>query len=152
MMMVKKFALAPSYLLILFLLSEIHYYNVYSYSHISFCCLKHYLNEYTLPTSIAFPMRTHLFSKISNVAEEEALKWFDEAIVFVRAGSGGAGATAFKFGKGRQHSIPNGGSGGNGGNVIFVVDNSLNTLLGFRAKNSFRAGNGDSGGLVCHWE
>jgi hypothetical protein len=36
-----------------------------------------------------------------DISEQEAFMWFDEAHVFVRAGSGGAGAATFKFGKNR---------------------------------------------------
>ena len=82
-----------------------------------------------------------------DVTAEESLRWFDEAVVYVRAGSGGAGATTFKFGKARQHALPNGGSGGNGGNVMLVADRSLNTLLGFRANNNYKAEHGSPGAM-----
>jgi len=82
-----------------------------------------------------------------DITEQEAFLWFDEAFVHVRAGSGGAGSSAVKFGKGRQHVAPSGGSGGNGGSVIFTVDSSFNTLLGFRGRSSFRAENGQDGGI-----
>ena len=82
-----------------------------------------------------------------DITEEEAFLWFDEAMVYVRGGSGGAGATTFKYGKGRQHNAPSGGSGGDGGNVIFTVDPNFNTLLGFRGRSSFRAANGENGDL-----
>jgi hypothetical protein len=80
-----------------------------------------------------------------NVEEEEALQWFDEAYIHLKAGSGGEGATTFKFGKGRSHAFPNGGSGGNGGSIYFVCDTSINTLLGFRGHASFKAGSGEPG-------
>jgi hypothetical protein len=41
-----------------------------------------------------------------DITEEEAFLWFDEALIFVRGGSGGAGSNAFKYGKGRQHIAP----------------------------------------------
>jgi GTPase involved in cell partitioning and DNA repair len=34
----------------------------------------------------------------------------------------------------RQHAAPSGGSGGDGGNVIFYVDDNFNTLFGFRGR------------------
>lgn len=80
-----------------------------------------------------------------DITEEEAFLWFDEALVHVRAGSGGPGSNTFKYGKHRQHVSPNGGSGGDGGNVIFTIDRSSNTLLGFRGKTGFRAENGVPG-------
>ena len=74
----------------------------------------------------------------SDITEAEAFQWFDEAYVHVRAGSGGSGSNAMKFGKHRQHVAPQGGSGGTGGSVIFTVDSSSNTLLGFRKCIVFR--------------
>lgn len=82
-----------------------------------------------------------------DITEKEAFLWFDEALVYVRAGSGGSGSNAVKFGKARQHVAPSGGNGGNGGNVIFEVDDSFNTLLGFRGKSFYRAENGNDGDL-----
>lgn len=82
-----------------------------------------------------------------DITEQEAFLWFDEAFIHVRAGSGGAGSNAVKFGKARQHVAPTGGSGGTGGSVIFTVDPSFNTLLGFRGRSSFRAENGADGDL-----
>lgn len=82
-----------------------------------------------------------------DISEEEAFLWFDEALVHVRAGSGGAGSNAFKFGKARQHVAPSGGSGGNGGSVVLTVDPSFNTLLGFRGRSNHRAQNGFDGEL-----
>jgi GTP-binding protein len=81
----------------------------------------------------------------NEVTEESAFQWFDEAVVYVRAGTGGTGSTGMKFGKNRQHVKPTGGNGGDGGNVIFTVDNNLNTLLGFRGKGNFKAENGVDG-------
>ena len=40
---------------------------------------------------------------------------------------------------------PSGGSGGDGGNVIFTVDPSFNTLLGFRGRSNFKAEHGAEG-------
>ena len=55
--------------------------------------------------------------------------FFDEAIIYVRAGSGGQGANTYKR-IGAQQGPPDGGNGGNGGNVMLHVDPSLNTLAG----------------------
>ena len=56
--------------------------------------------------------------------------FFDEAVIYVRAGSGGQGASTYKKGAGGQDGPPDGGNGGKGGNVVLVVDESLNTLAG----------------------
>lgn len=82
-----------------------------------------------------------------DITEEEAFLWFDEALIYVRGGSGGAGSSAVKFGKGRQHTAPTGGSGGNGGSVKLVADSSMNTLLGFRGSSSYKATNGQNGDM-----
>lgn len=58
--------------------------------------------------------------------------FYDEAIIYVRAGSGGQGASTYarisSNGSGKTLGKPNGGQGGNGGSVILQVDSSLNTL------------------------
>jgi GTP-binding protein len=56
--------------------------------------------------------------------------FFDEATIYVRAGSGGQGASTYKKGVGGQDGPPDGGNGGRGGDVVLVVDDSLNTLAG----------------------
>jgi len=57
--------------------------------------------------------------------------FFDEANIYVRAGSGGQGASTYrKAGPTFQDGVPDGGNGGNGGNVILMVDENLNTLAG----------------------
>lgn len=56
--------------------------------------------------------------------------FFDEATIYVRAGSGGQGASTYKKGVGGQDGPPDGGNGGRGGDVLLVVDDSLNTLAG----------------------
>ena len=48
--------------------------------------------------------------------------------MYVRGGSGGQGAATFKLINGRQKGMPDGGSGGRGGDVVFVCDGKINTL------------------------
>jgi GTP-binding protein len=74
-----------------------------------------------------------------------ALYCFDEAVIYVRGGSGGHGSNSFKFGKGRQHLGPVGGSGGDGGRIILRVDPNVNSLRKFKFLKSFRAENGLDG-------
>ena len=66
-------------------------------------------------------------SSLSSVNE---YSFFDEATIYVRAGSGGQGASTYKKGVGGQDGPPDGGNGGRGGDVVLVVDDSLNTLAG----------------------
>jgi hypothetical protein len=102
--------------------------------------------KYKSPTVLhANPINADGSKYRGDITEEEAFLWFDEAMVFVKAGSGGAGSSAVKFGKARQHVAPSGGSGGDGGNVIFTVDPSFNTLLGFRGKSHYKAEHGREG-------
>jgi hypothetical protein len=56
--------------------------------------------------------------------------FFDEATILVRAGSGGQGAGTFIKKVGGQNGPPDGGNGGRGGNVVLIVDPTLNTLAG----------------------
>ena len=56
-----------------------------------------------------------------DVTESEAFLWFDEALIHVRAGSGGAGSSAVKFGKSRQHVAPSGGSGGKSLLLLYAI-------------------------------
>lgn len=106
------------------------------------------LNHNSRPTVLgANPVTSDGSNYRTDVTEDEAFLWFDEALVHVRAGSGGQGANTFKYGGRKQHASPNGGSGGLGGSVVFTLDRSCNTLLGFRGKGGARAENGKDGNL-----
>ena len=69
----------------------------------------------------------------------------DEAIIEVRAGNGGNGMATFLREALRPLGGPAGGNGGDGGSVSLVADASLNTLLKFRWRRHFIAGNGGNG-------
>lgn len=72
--------------------------------------------------------------------------FIDKAIIEIRAGSGGNGAVAFHREKYVAAGGPDGGDGGKGGNVVFVVDEGANTLSDYRYKRKFAAQNGEQGG------
>lgn len=76
-----------------------------------------------------------------------AVRCFDTARVYVKAGDGGAGCVAFRREPYVEKGGPNGGNGGKGGNVWVIADEGLNSLLSFRSQCHFRAGNGSAGGL-----
>ncbi|RYG74814.1 GTPase ObgE [Lentibacillus lipolyticus] len=69
----------------------------------------------------------------------------DQVSVYVKAGDGGNGLAAYR----REIYVPKGGpaggDGGNGGNVIFKVDEGLNTLMDFRYNRHFKAKRGENG-------
>ena len=75
----------------------------------------------------------------------------DKATIKVKAGSGGNGAVAFHREKYVAAGGPDGGDGGNGGSVILRVDEHMSTLMDFRYKRKYVAGNGADGtGKRCN--
>ncbi len=70
----------------------------------------------------------------------------DSAKIYVKAGNGGNGMVSFHREKYIAAGGPDGGDGGKGGDVIFVVDEGLNTLIDFRYKKNFKAEAGQDGG------
>ena len=74
-----------------------------------------------------------------------ASPFVDKVTLQVRAGDGGAGAVAFHREKYVAAGGPDGGDGGRGGNIVFTVDDHMSTLMDFRYKRKFVAGNGQPG-------
>jgi GTP-binding protein len=72
--------------------------------------------------------------------------FIDEAKIYVRSGKGGDGMVHFLQQKFITHGGPDGGDGGKGGNIIFVVNNHMNTLQLFQHKTHFIADDGKKGG------
>lgn len=70
----------------------------------------------------------------------------DIAKIKIKAGNGGDGAVAFHREKYVASGGPDGGDGGKGGDIIFVVDDNLATLADFRYKRKYAAKNGLPGG------
>ncbi|WP_163970121.1 GTPase ObgE [Oceanobacillus halotolerans] len=69
----------------------------------------------------------------------------DQVNVYVKAGDGGNGLVAYRREKYVPKGGPAGGDGGNGGDVVFEVDEGLNTLMDFRYNRHFKAKRGENG-------
>ena len=74
-----------------------------------------------------------------------AVSFVDKATIHVIAGRGGDGAVAFHREKYVAAGGPDGGDGGRGGDIIAVVDDHMSTLMDFRYKRKYVAGNGMNG-------
>ena len=73
------------------------------------------------------------------------MKFLDQAKIYVASGKGGKGCVSFRREKYIEYGGPNGGDGGRGGDVIFVTDQNLNTLIDFRYQQHFKAMKGRDG-------
>lgn len=74
------------------------------------------------------------------------MKFVDQVQIHVKAGDGGNGAIAWRREKFIPRGGPSGGDGGNGGDVVLVVDPQLSTLLDYRYVREHKAKNGEAGG------
>lgn len=75
----------------------------------------------------------------------------DRAKIYIRSGKGGDGHVSFRRELYVPCGGPDGGDGGRGGDIIFVVDDGLNTLSDFRQIQKYAAKDGESGGKRrCH--
>ena len=73
------------------------------------------------------------------------MKFLDQAKIYCRSGDGGDGVVAFRREKFIEFGGPDGGNGGRGGDVVFVAERNLNTLIDFRYTQHFRAKKGGNG-------
>jgi len=74
-----------------------------------------------------------------------SMKFVDEVTIQVEAGRGGDGCLSFRREKYIPKGGPNGGDGGEGGDVFLVADEALNTLVDFRYRRHFKAASGGHG-------
>src|SRR5215467_4564640 len=73
------------------------------------------------------------------------MKFLDEAKVYIASGAGGNGCISFRREKFIEFGGPNGGDGGNGGDVVVEAVNGLNTLIDYRYQQHFKAQRGGNG-------
>ena len=71
--------------------------------------------------------------------------FIDTATIWLHAGKGGDGAVTFHREKFVAAGGPDGGDGGRGGDIIFVADDNLSTLMDFRYKRKYTAPDGENG-------
>ncbi len=72
--------------------------------------------------------------------------FIDQVNIFVKSGKGGDGMVHFRREKFVPLGGPDGGDGGKGGDVVFEVKATLNTLSAFRKNEKFAANPGKNGG------
>lgn len=70
----------------------------------------------------------------------------DQAKIYIKAGDGGDGAVLFHREKYVAAGGPDGGDGGKGGDIVFVVDDNISNLIDFRYKRKYVAEKGQNGG------
>lgn len=70
----------------------------------------------------------------------------DEAKIYIKAGDGGDGAVSFHREKYVAAGGPDGGDGGKGGDIVFMVDDNISNLINFRYKKKYTAEKGQNGG------
>lgn len=71
--------------------------------------------------------------------------FIDYAQIVIKAGNGGDGKVSFFTARYVPNGGPDGGDGGKGGDIVFVADRNLNTLVDFKFNRFFRAENGERG-------
>jgi GTP-binding protein len=74
-----------------------------------------------------------------------AMHFLDQAKIYIRSGAGGPGAVSFRREKFLEYGGPDGGNGGDGGDIVFEAVAGLNTLIDFRYTQHFKAPRGGHG-------
>ena len=96
-------------------------------------------------TSEAGPCRLNVWNNVSSSLDWLGTMFVDQAEIDVRSGNGGPGCVSFRREKYVPKGGPDGGCGGDGGDIVFEVDSQMNTLTVFAGKHHWSAGNGMHG-------
>lgn len=73
------------------------------------------------------------------------VKFIDEAKIYIKSGAGGRGCVSFRREKYVPRGGPNGGDGGNGGDVVMITNENMSSLLDHRYRQHYRAKRGEHG-------
>lgn len=71
--------------------------------------------------------------------------FIDSAKIYIKSGNGGNGVISFRREKYVAYGGPDGGNGGKGGDVIFIADPNMSTLMDFKYKRKYVAPSGENG-------
>lgn len=75
------------------------------------------------------------------------MKFLDKAKIRIISGHGGNGMVAWRREKFVDKGGPAGGDGGRGGDIYFIGDKNMSTLLDFKIKSVYKAQAGENGGI-----
>ncbi len=81
----------------------------------------------------------------SKMRYADAMKFLDEAKIYIKSGKGGNGCVSFRRERNIPKGGPDGGDGGRGGSVILKAVGNLNTLIDFRFQQHYKAKSGQPG-------
>ena len=73
------------------------------------------------------------------------MQFLDQCKIYLKSGDGGRGSASFRREKFIEFGGPDGGNGGKGGDIVFVAEDNLNTLIDYRYRQHFRAADGRPG-------
>ena len=73
------------------------------------------------------------------------MAFVDEVRIFVKAGDGGKGCESFYRSRELRYPRPDGGDGGKGGDIVFIADSRMRTLLDYRFCQHYKAKSGSHG-------
>lgn len=77
--------------------------------------------------------------------------FYDYSKIYVKGGDGGNGVVAFRREKYVPYGGPSGGDGGKGGDIVFIGNGGMHTLIDFKSRHHYRAERGEHGqGKTMH--